>query len=204
MGNKALSRRARAAQSVNPVEGGRRRVCQTALMFCAPANSFQCCRLPAIPVLVVLTALLVGGCSNALRWEDSAPAARSSSVPATGAGREVVDTATSMIGIPYRYGGETPKGFDCSGLVQYSYEAAGISVPRTSREQYQSSRPIGLADARPGDLLFFRYDQRISHVAIYLGEDRFVHAPSSGKRVSVASLRDPHYRQHFARAGRVR
>jgi cell wall-associated NlpC family hydrolase len=109
-----------------------------------------------------------------------------------------------MIGKPYRYGGSSPRGFDCSGLVQYSYSSAGLKVPRTSREQYGAATPISLTDAEPGDLLFFRYDQKISHVAIYLGDERFVHAPSSGKQVSVASLKNPHYQQHFVRVGRLR
>jgi cell wall-associated NlpC family hydrolase len=108
-----------------------------------------------------------------------------------------------MIGTPYRYGGRTPRGFDCSGLVQYSYSSAGVKVPRTSLGQYSAAMSISLTDAEPGDLLFFRYDQKISHVAIYLGDERFVHAPSSGKQVSVDSLRNPHYQQHFVRAGRL-
>jgi cell wall-associated NlpC family hydrolase len=109
-----------------------------------------------------------------------------------------------MIGKPYRYGGSSPRGFDCSGLVQYAYSSAGLKVPRTSRDQYGAATPISLTDAEPGDLLFFRYDQKISHVAIYLGDERFVHAPSSGKQVSVASLKNPHYQQHFVRVGRLR
>jgi murein DD-endopeptidase len=160
---------------------------------------------PRVLVAALLMALFLSGCSNALRWEDGQGQVTDRSPQATDTARqEVVDTATSMIGIPYRYGGSTPKGFDCSGLVQYSYNAAGLSVPRTSGEQYSAAQPIGLADAEPGDLLFFNFDRRISHVAIYLGNQRFVHAPSSGKRVSIASLDNPIYRQHFARAGRVR
>jgi len=158
--------------------------------------------LAAMIMLVVLS-----GCSNALRWEGEQVSANSG-VAAASAGvakaRHVAaDTAMTMIGRPYRYGGSTPQGFDCSGLVQYSYSAAGLKVPRTSRDQYGSATPISLTDAEPGDLLFFRYDRKISHVAIYLGDERFVHAPSSGKTVSVASLRDPHYQQHFVRAGRL-
>jgi murein DD-endopeptidase len=160
---------------------------------------------PGVLVAVLLTILLLTGCSNALRWEDGQGQAATRAQQTTDTARQdVVDTATSMIGIPYRYGGSTPKGFDCSGLVQYSYSAAGLRVPRTSGEQYSAARPIRLAEAEPGDLLFFSYDRRISHVAIYLGNQRFVHAPSTGKQVSIASLDDPHYRQHFARAGRVR
>jgi murein DD-endopeptidase len=159
---------------------------------------------PRVLVAALLTALLMSGCSNALRWEDGRGQAADRTAQTTDTARqEVVDTATSMIGIPYRYGGSTPKGFDCSGLVQYSYSAAGLSVPRTSGEQYSAARPIRLADAEPGDLLFFNFDRRISHVAIYLGDQRFVHAPSTGKLVSIASLDDPLYRQHFAQAGRM-
>ncbi len=76
-------------------------------------------------------------------------------------------------------------------------------MPRTSGELYRKARPIDLIDAEPGDLLFFRYGRAVSHVAIYLGDMRFVHAPSSGKEVSVASLQTPHYREHFVQAGRI-
>lgn len=165
--------------------------------------------LAGLPILlaVILVLAVLPGCSNALRWEGEGNTPISS-VPAVSRGvtkpRHVAaDTAVTMIGTPYRYGGSTPKGFDCSGLVQYSYSAAGVKVPRTSGDQYGSATPISLTDAEPGDLLFFRYDHKISHVAIYLGDERFVHAPSSGKTVSVASLRDPHYQQHFVRAGRL-
>ena len=116
---------------------------------------------------------------------------------------QVADTASNMVGAPYRYGGRTPDGFDCSGLVYFSYAQAGISVPRTSREQMRATTPIELADARPGDLLFFRQRQKVSHVAIYLGDDRFVHAPSTGKRVSIDNMSNPYYRRQFVRAGRL-
>ncbi len=118
-------------------------------------------------------------------------------------GRQLARTATGMVGVPYVYGGRTPKGFDCSGLVYYSYQQAGLSVPRTSQEQYKAARPIKLSDAQPGDLLFFRGGRRVSHVAIYLGNGYFVHAPSTGKSVSVASFNNSYYRDHFDRAGRL-
>ncbi|MCZ6826876.1 MAG: C40 family peptidase [Gammaproteobacteria bacterium] len=118
-------------------------------------------------------------------------------------GRRLARTATEMIGVPYVYGGRTPKGFDCSGLVYYSYQQAGLKVPRTSREQFKAARHVSLSDAQPGDLLFFRGGRRISHVAIYIGNGYFVHAPSTGKNVSVANLNDSYYRKHFDRAGRL-
>jgi cell wall-associated NlpC family hydrolase len=86
--------------------------------------------------------------------------------------------------------------------VYFTYQKAGVSVPRSSSDQLKATRPIHLDDARPGDLLFFRDWGTVSHVAIYIGDDRFVHAPSTGKQVSVASMDNPYYREHFVRAGR--
>jgi cell wall-associated NlpC family hydrolase len=117
---------------------------------------------------------------------------------------KVRDTAVRMLGKPYRYGGYSPKGFDCSGLVYYSYGRAGIKVPRSTEGQLKVARVIGIKDLRLGDLLFFDEDgKRSSHVAIYVGDDTFVHAPSSGKRVRTDHLHDPYWRGHFASARRL-
>lgn len=111
--------------------------------------------------------------------------------------------ALDMIGKPYRYGGASPRGFDCSGLVYYSFRRAGIEVPRTTTEQYRQSEHLKLANLQPGDLLFFRISRRKpSHVGIYVGGGRFVHAPSSGKRVAYASLGDPYWNTRVIGAGR--
>lgn len=123
-------------------------------------------------------------------------------VPVSPVGEVVARTATSLVGSPYRFGGDGPEGFDCSGLVYYSYRAAGLSVPRTSAQQFRAATPVDIDDARPGDLLFFRYGRKVSHVGIYLGNRRFVHAPSTGGRVAVKSLRERHYRERFVGAGR--
>jgi murein DD-endopeptidase len=112
-------------------------------------------------------------------------------------------TAQSMVGEPYRWGGHSPGGFDCSGLVYYSYGRAGAEIPRTSSQLFRSSRPIPLTEVRAGDLVFFRVAGKASHVGIYLDDGRFVHAPSSGKRVNIASLREGWYARHFLRAGRL-
>jgi cell wall-associated NlpC family hydrolase len=115
-----------------------------------------------------------------------------------------LEVARHMLGAPYRYGGAGPRGFDCSGLVYYSYRRAGLEVPRTASEQYRQSEPVELAELRPGDLIFFRISRnKPSHVGIYAGDDRFIHAPSGGKRVSYASLGDPYWRTRIIGAGRV-
>ena len=107
---------------------------------------------------------------------------------------EVVRTAGQMIGTPYRYGGNNRQGFDCSGLVQYTHRQAGVDVPRTAAAQLAQSRVSDRQRLLPGDLLFFEIDwQKSRHVGIYEGDGLFIHAPSSGKRVSRASLENPYW-----------
>lgn len=155
--------------------------------------------------------LLLIGCSLAPPVESATSASYSAtnSVPpaksaeASPQHRAVV-IAERMVGVPYRYGGTTPKGFDCSGLVYYSYSHAGYRIARDSRGQYAQTLDIDPRDLRPGDLLFFNIDGKNGHVAIYVGNDRFIHSPSSGKRVSYASLKEEYWREHFVKAGRLR
>jgi cell wall-associated NlpC family hydrolase len=109
-----------------------------------------------------------------------------------------------MVGIPYRFGGADPgEGFDCSGLVYFTYRSNGQPAPRTSRAQLEASRRIALADAAPADLVYFSDEEGLSHVGIYLGNGRFVHAPSSGGAVRVDRLDSPWYRHHLVAVGRL-
>jgi cell wall-associated NlpC family hydrolase len=116
---------------------------------------------------------------------------------------QVAQTARSQLGAPYHYGGETPRGFDCSGLVFYSYGESGVRVPRTSDEQLHAVRTLSLEQAMPGDLVFFRTRQKGLHVGIYLGDQRFVHAPATGKTVVINELDQDYYRRHLIRIGRI-
>lgn len=112
-------------------------------------------------------------------------------------------TARTFVGTPYRYGGTGPDGFDCSGLVYYSFRQAGVRVPRTSADQYRATRSVRLSDAHAGDLVFFRLEDKVSHVGIYLGNAEFVHAPSHGGTVRIESLDNEYFSRHLVRAGRL-
>jgi murein DD-endopeptidase len=138
--------------------------------------------------------LAVAGCASAPQSQPVAPA---------GASKEAADKAASnaakMVGKPYRYGGSSPTGFDCSGLVQYSYRQAGVSLPHNTDKQRSASRAIKLSDLRRGDLLFFNQEgKKYGHVGMYIGDGKFVHAPSSGKSVRSDRLDSPYWRKHLS------
>lgn len=116
----------------------------------------------------------------------------------------VVSIAEKLKGKPYRYGGVTPEGFDCSGLIHYAYRQIGKSIPRTTEGQYRATERISMEDLQPGDLLFFRINSRkLSHVGLYAGNRRFIHASTSKKRVADASLEEAYWNKRLIGAGRV-
>jgi len=118
-------------------------------------------------------------------------------------GDALANYALTLRGIRYRFGGATPDGFDCSGLVFYAHRHFGLDVPRTSREQSEEAESIKRRKLQPGDLVFFRIDSgKVNHVGIYIGHGRFVHAPGAGKPVTVNSLDDQYYAEAFSSAGR--
>jgi len=117
-------------------------------------------------------------------------------------GEHAARIAVQQIGTPYRFGGNSRSGFDCSGLVQYSYSQAGKTIARTSGQQWSTTLPIAHKQLRAGDLLFFSIAGKMSHVGIYVGDQRFVHAPSTGRTVELESLASPFYARAFIRAGR--
>lgn len=118
--------------------------------------------------------------------------------------RDAADLAERFVGTPYRFGGASPRGFDCSGLVQYVYREFGVDLPRRAVDQSRSGRRVEVQSLRRSDLVFFRIDRRtISHVGIYLGDGEFLHAPGTGKYVRVDSLENPWWRQRLAGARRI-
>lgn len=114
----------------------------------------------------------------------------------------IIQNAKNQLGRAYRWGGKSPaQGFDCSGLVFYAHNKAGIKVPRISRRQFAQAQKVQLNVLQPGDLVFFNIRANTSHVGIYIGEGQFIHAPSPGKRVSRVSLDSEYWRRRFYAAG---
>lgn len=155
-------------------------------------------RRPAAAVLLLVAA--VAGCASTPHAPLNPPAAHAASTALYHPGARI---AAAQIGAPYRYGGASPRGFDCSGLVYYAYRKAGIHVPRTTRALLRNALHVSPGQLQPGDLVFFKLDRRpVSHVGIYTGNGRFIHAPSGGKRVSATAMNDPYWQARFIAAGR--
>ena len=113
---------------------------------------------------------------------------------------ELVRTAKRFLGIPYRWGGVTAEnGFDCSGLTMVCYRLNGLNLPRVSRNQFQAGRWVPKAQLRPGDLVFFatKGGQRVTHVGMYIGEGKFIHAPRTGKNVRIEKLSNSFFTKTF-------
>ena len=120
--------------------------------------------------------------------------------------REIGLFALSLVGIDYRYGGESPdRGLDCSGLIRYVFQhVTGVTLPRTAQELSRIGKDIRAADLEPGDLVFFNTRRfAFSHVGIYLGNDHFIHAPSRGREVGVASLGSAYWQTRYNGARRL-
>ncbi|HVY06832.1 MAG TPA: C40 family peptidase [Burkholderiales bacterium] len=149
--------------------------------------------------LVLAMAAFLGGCSNSpeIPQQTTVRASNETAVKA-------IDYAKEMLGKPYKYAGDTPDGFDCSGLVKYSYGRAGIYMPRDTQSQRKMSVLVSTHGLREGDLLFFDQEgKKNSHVGMYLGKRRFIHAPSSGDKVRTDSLDAEFWKKHFVEARRV-
>jgi murein DD-endopeptidase len=157
-----------------------------------------------LSLLCLASGIVVSGCSSSPYRATPTPAIARSGAPPVSTGSEIAWRAISLLGSPYEWGAAGPNRFDCSGLVRYVHAQLGIAVPRTAAEQYSAAQPVDLTGLAPGDLLFFRIrGKRISHVAIYAGEGRFIHAPQTGRPVELRMLDDEFYRPRLAGAGRL-
>lgn len=153
--------------------------------------------------VVALAALLEAACLDPSATV-TLPSAmvRSACPPAAVAVRE----ALALVGTPYRRGSFDPRrGIDCSSLVRWAYRPLGLELPQSAAGQERVGEEVAPEEMAPGDLVFFRntYKRGISHVGIYLGSNRFVHAASRRRGVVVSSLDQPYYRRHFAGARRL-
>lgn len=122
------------------------------------------------------------------------------------AAREVLMNALSLTGIRYKFGGNSPEtGFDCSGYVRYVFQQAlNLTLPHGARAISQLGESVAVSDLKPGDLVFFNtLKSTFSHVGIYLGNNRFIHAPSSGGGIHVVDMKDKYWAQRFNGARRI-
>ena len=112
----------------------------------------------------------------------------------------VVGIAMRYLGVPYVWGGASPAGFDCSGLVMYVYAQLGVSLPHYTGAQWNMGVPVSRSDLQPGDLVFF---DGLGHVGIYIGGDQFIHAPHTGDVVKISSLNEGWYAATYVGARRI-
>ena len=146
--------------------------------------------------------------ADTLRPAIAAPPAVAASPDASKANESIKDrllrVAQRMLAVPYRFGGTTLWGLDCSGFVQKAFAFLDLGLPRTAREQFREGAKVAKEDLSPGDLVFFRtYAKYPSHVGIYLGDNRFVHASSRERKVTVESLDTPYYVKRYIGAKRL-
>ena len=163
----------------------------------------QTARKITITALTITMLGVVSACSTqaVVDGTDRNPS-KQPSTHSTSMGAKAAAVALQQVGVPYLYGGSTTRGFDCSGLVQYSYSRAGKRVPRTTGQLWSATSIVRREDLEVGDLLFFNIEGKMSHVGMYIGNQSFVHAPSSGQTVTVGKLTSPYYSSAFIRAGR--
>ncbi|SDD61530.1 C40 family peptidase [Sporomusa acidovorans] len=191
----------------------------TLFMPAAPAQAFSLSDLTGTSsqnsggsssLLNILLALLLGkvlGTSNNSST-DMSPAlgsgTGSKTVDNTGTkGAQLIQTAQKYMGVPYVWGGDTPDGWDCSGYTQYVMKENGITIPRTAAEQYNTGTPVNKSDLKIGDLVFFTtYKPGASHVGFYMGDGNFIHASSAAKQVTINSLSETYYDEHYIGARR--
>lgn len=158
--------------------------------------------IPGIPIRLVVLSLVIGllsGCGFFSRQKTIDP-------PASVKTHKIVRTAYAQLGKRYRAGGDSPaRGFDCSGLVWWSYKQHGIKVPRISRDQARTGKKVTKKAARPGDIVVFKTSHSPNglHTGIYAGEEKFIHSPSKGKTVCLESMAAPFWNKSLLSIRRV-
>jgi len=158
-------------------------------------------------VLVMLAMLIVNlaltGCAGSKTQPPSSTRTNVNTSAVHSSAIRAAHLAEQQVGVPYLYGGASTKGFDCSGLVYYSYSNVGIRLARTTGDLWRTLQPVSKSNLLAGDILFFDIEGKMSHVGLYLGRGKFVHAPSTGRNVVVADLDSDFYRRALIRGGRT-
>lgn len=192
----------------------------TLFMPAAPAKAFSLTDLTGSSaqsssssggILNILLALLLGKILG--NSDNSGNANNISSVPVTPIspntanastkGASIINSAQKYMGVPYVWGGTTPAGWDCSGYTQYVMKENGITIPRTAAEQYSKGVAVDKANLKVGDMVFFTtYKPGASHVGFYMGDGKFIHASSAAKQVTINSLSEEYYIEHYIGARR--
>lgn len=155
-----------------------------------------------LSTLPLLLFSVLAGCAP---WPEQPPATALPAASGDARGDQIAALAKQQLGAPYLFGGHSPAGFDCSGLVYYIYGQLGVSLPRTAETQFSRLPQVALESLQPGDLVFFNGDpDGYMHVGIYIGDGWFVHAPGTGRTVTGARLDNVYWKAHYLGAARPR
>ncbi|MEJ2719511.1 MAG: C40 family peptidase [bacterium] len=157
-------------------------------------------------IAAVLVILALASCTSAPRYRSGPPPSKAPDFTPRDANRqEIVLYARSFVGTPYRYGGQTRNGVDCSGFVMAVYREFDIRLPRTSADQSRVGQEVNSSNIRPADLVFFKTSGggSVSHVGIYIGGGKFIHASTSARKVRIDTLDDDYFRRRYRGARRV-
>ena len=155
-----------------------------------------------IPILIASLAL--GACTSAPRYR-AVPDDNGDRAPVSAERAEIIEVAKSYLGTPYRSGGSSRNGVDCSGFVTAVYRQFNIRLPRTSLDQSAFGERISPSKLQPADLVFFKTSRRqsVSHVGIYMGKGKFIHASTRSRKVRFDHLEDDYFRKRFVVARRI-
>lgn len=154
---------------------------------------------------VAVSAAALNGTTGSSSDKETTSSGTGSQDTGSVSGSQIVKTAKKYLGTPYKWGGTTPSGFDCSGFVYYVLRSNGIKASRTIATMYKQGTPVKKSELQPGDIVFFQgtYKSGLSHVGIYVGDGKFIHSPHSGEVVSYANLYSDYYVKHYYGACRM-
>jgi len=161
-------------------------------------------------IVLILSLAGLAACSSTVRFSNDNPKANSTTnrnndfdySTSSDLRNKIINEAKQWIGTPYKYGGESKNGADCSGFVMTVFQNAGVDLPRTSQQQFNYVQLINKHERQAGDLVFFKKNNKIFHVGIYLGDNYMIHA-SSSKGVIIQSIDDNYFDDKYAGSGRI-